>query len=254
MHYDHTVHAGNAGDVWKHFILTETARCLIARRKRLNYIESHVGYPGYLLRQDGEWEWGIGRCWERMDDLLDFSYFKIIAGMNSASMKKYPGSASIVMEIAKITGSTLQGDVWDTDLGVAAAWNDMASMKPNLRFHLGDGFAGARSLMDGSKCALLLIDPPYLDKRDASKGVDLFERAERSGWTVLWWQMMDEGNMRNLGDRFMQYSLEFAEAGLYCEKWRGANIALAGDDDLQSYVHRQSEKFLEIMSSLVPTI
>jgi 23S rRNA (adenine2030-N6)-methyltransferase len=253
MHYDHTVHAGNAGDVWKHFILTEAARCLMARRKQLNYVESHVGYPDYLLGQDGEWEGGIGRCWKRLDALLDFSYFKIIVGMNSTGLKKYPGSASIVMEVAKIAGSTLQSDIWDIDLGVADAWYDMPNINPNLRFHLGDGFAGARSLMDRNRCTLLLIDPPYLDKRDAFEAVDLFERAERSGWTVLWWQMMDAGNMRNLDDRIMQYSLEFVEAGLYCEKWKGANIALAGDDDLQSYVNRQSEKFLEIMQSLAPT-
>jgi 23S rRNA (adenine2030-N6)-methyltransferase len=254
MHYDHRVHAGNAGDVWKHFILTEASRCLMARRVQLNYFESHAGYPDYLLGQDGEWEGGIGRCWERQDVLKDFSYFGIIAGMNSAGLKKYPGSARIVMEVARIAGSSLEGDVWDIDLGVAAACHDMPKMKPNLRFHLGDGFAGVRSLIDRNKCALLLIDPPCLDRREASKAIDLFERAERSGWTVLWWQMMDAGNMRNLGDRIEQYSLEFEEAGLYCEKWRGANIALAGDDDLQNYVNKQSEKFLEIMPSLVPTI
>jgi 23S rRNA (adenine2030-N6)-methyltransferase len=252
MHYDHTAHAGNAGDVWKHFILTEAARCLMASGKQLNYVESHVGYPDYWLERDGEWEGGIGRCWERLDALLDFSYFRIIAGMNSSGVKKYPGSARIVMETARISGSILQGDVWDIDPGVAAAWHDMLEMKPNLRFHLGDGFAGARSLIDGNKCALLLIDPPYLDRRDASKAVDLFERAERLGWTVLWWQMMDAANMPNTGGRIEQYSLEFVEAGLYCEKWRGANIALAGDDDLQSYVNKQSEKFLEIMPSPVP--
>jgi 23S rRNA A2030 N6-methylase RlmJ len=183
---------------------------------------------------------------------LDFSYFKIIAGVNSSGLKKYPGSARIVMEMARISGSTLQGDVWDIDPEVAAAWHNMPEMKPNLRFHLGDGFAGVRSLIDGNKCALLLIDPPYLDRKDASEAVDLFERAERSGWTVLWWQMMDAGNMLNFGDRIEQYSLEFVKAGLYCEKWRGANIALAGDADLQNYVNKQSEKFLEFMPSPVP--
>ena len=28
-HYDHRVHAGNAGDVWKHFLLLEAADCLL---------------------------------------------------------------------------------------------------------------------------------------------------------------------------------------------------------------------------------
>ena len=56
-HYDHRTHAGNAGDVWKHFILAEVADYLLSKRKILTYIESHVGYPRYNLCSSGELGW-----------------------------------------------------------------------------------------------------------------------------------------------------------------------------------------------------
>jgi 23S rRNA (adenine2030-N6)-methyltransferase len=250
MDYDHRVHAGNAGDVWKHFILAEAAEFLLAKRNKLIYAESHVGYPEYLLEQDGEWQEGIGRCWERQDDLLDFSYFKIIESMNSSALKKYPGSARIVMEVAKNSGSILDADVWDIDWKVATAWHNVPKPKfGRLRFHLGDGYAGVRSMIDANECALLLLDPPYLDRRDSIEAIDILDSAERRGWTVLWWQMMDIGKTHDMCCKFKQYPLEFAKVGLSCGKWKGANITLSGDDDLQNYVKEQSEKFQELMRS-----
>jgi 23S rRNA (adenine2030-N6)-methyltransferase len=45
-HYDHRVHAGNAGDVWKHFLLLEAANYLLDSDSSLVYAESHVDAPG----------------------------------------------------------------------------------------------------------------------------------------------------------------------------------------------------------------
>ncbi len=253
MSYDHRVHAGNAGDVWKHLILAEVAEFFLARRNRLIYAESHVGYPEYSLKQNGEWQEGIGRCWERLDALLDFRYFKIIKRMNSTALRKYPGSARIVMEVARDAGSTLEADVWDNDWKVAASWCDGPDLKfGRLRFHLGDGFAGVRSLLERKVWSLLLLDPPYLDKGDFAEAIDILNKAEKQGWTVLCWQMMDIENRIHMSRRIKQYPLEFAKVGLGCGKWRGANIILAGDDDLHNYLSQQSEKLQELMASPEP--
>jgi 23S rRNA (adenine2030-N6)-methyltransferase len=255
MSYDHRVHAGNAGDVWKHFILAEVAEFLLAKENKLNYAESHVGYPEYLLEQNGEWQEGIGRCWERLDALLDFSYFKIIKSMNtkSSALEKYPGSARIVMEVARDGGSILEAEVWDTDQKVATSWRDMPKLKfGHLRFHLGDGFAGARSILDRNECALLLLDPPYLDRRDAAEAIEILNKAERRRWTVLCWQMMDIEELPEMNRRIKHYPLEFAKIVLSCGKWKGANIILAGDEDLHNYVSKKSEKFLGVMPSPEP--
>lgn len=253
MCYDHRIHAGNAGDVWKHLILAETAKFLLTRRNNLIYAESHVGYPEYLLEKNGEWQEGIGRCWGRLDALLDFSYFRIVKGINLCDLKKYPGSARIVMEVASAAGSILEADVWDTNWNVAASWRGLPNQKSiYLRFHSGDGFSGVGSLIDKNEFALLLLDPPYLDKRDFAEAIDILNKAEKRGWAVLCWQMMDIEEFYDPNPRIKQYHLEFSKIGLACGKWRGTNIIMAGDEDLHNYLSRQSEKFLELMSCTEP--
>jgi len=71
--YDHRVHAGNAGDVWKHFLLLEVADYFLIPDGRLIYAETHVGRPTYALHMPGEWEGGIGKLWPIRSLLKNFA-------------------------------------------------------------------------------------------------------------------------------------------------------------------------------------
>jgi 23S rRNA (adenine2030-N6)-methyltransferase len=276
MSYTHKDHAGNAGDVWKHLILAEAANYLLAKEGRLIYAESHVGFPFYSLAnsgelkgdypglqgEPGEWNWGIGRCWGRIDDLMDFGYFRIISEMNPTGLQTYPGSATLTLRLAKDIGSEIEADLWDVDPEVYSSWQDNPPKESeNLRVHLGDGFSGANSLIAGSlgsrRPGLLLIDPPYLENQDLQKSEDLFNKAAISGWTVLLWQMIDPHavlkSLLNSGEYEFskgKYSIDFLNIGLSCAKWPGASIYLAGCADLVGYINRRARKFLDIMRLL----
>lgn len=242
--YDHRLHTGNAGDVWKHLLLAEVADHLLAERKTILYAESHVGYPEYSLPVRGEWEGGIGRCWPHISALKNFCYFRIVGDMNPQGLVSYPGSASLVLEAAKRHGADIDAEIWDIDLRVAAAWHG----DPGVNFHLGDGFAGVRSLLDLSPPGLLLIDPPYLDEKDAVQAVDLLRAARKADWIVLWWQMMGaktlhQGSLRS-------YPLRFSDAGLDGGRWQGAVVAVAGaDESLAEHLGGRFRRFLKIMRS-----
>jgi 23S rRNA (adenine2030-N6)-methyltransferase len=248
MRYNHRNHAGNAGDVWKHFILAEVAEYLLAKEKNLVYIESHVGYPEYALEKPGEWQNGISNCWKRLDVLKEFSYFGILNNMNPSGLMNYPGSAVLVLKATEKVGFGLKADVWDINPEVAASWHDIALPGADkFRFHLGDGFSGVRSLMDSSDPALLLIDPPYLEKRDLERAVDLLKRGARSRWTVLWWQMADVDAIPKKYCNVKMYSANFSDFGMSCDKWRGAAMILSGSDDLRDHVNQRAKNFLRIM-------
>lgn len=248
MYYDHTSHAGNAGDVWKHFILAEVAYRLMTTEKRLNYIESHVGHSEYSLDQTGEWLDGIGRCWDHPALIKEFSYFRILAKMNPGGLRKYPGSARLVAEISRETGSVLEADIWDINPGVEASWQSAAQFgSDKFRFHIGDGFKGVKSLINKFQPVLLLIDPPYLNRRDFAKASDLFKIAKTFNWTALWWQMKDFNAVVEPYCNLKSYSINFAEAGLSCGKWIGATMALVGDDNLQDYIYNRCQIFIKIM-------
>ena len=247
MHkYDHRVHAGNAGDVWKHFLLLEAADFLLTRDSRLVYAESHVGRPGYDLSTSGEWEGGIGKLWPILPRLRSFCYFDILADLNPHGLRRYYGSTRLVLEAAKRKGSMLQVEIWDIDEQVRAAWQGYSE----IAFHLGDGFFGIRSLLDYSPPGLLLIDPPNIDPTEANLAEKLLGAAKEKGWIVLWWSMIGQDTFPS--DHFKIYSIRFSEIGLNCSNWKGCSIALAGPDDLNEYLKRRIREFLKIMNSTEP--
>jgi 23S rRNA (adenine2030-N6)-methyltransferase len=263
--YDHRVHAGNAGDVWKHFLLLEAADHLLEPGGKFVYAESHAGRPEYVLSAPGEWEGGIGKIWPLLPFLEGFSYFKILAELNSASPSvpifkplTYPGSTCFIYELARKRGANLQACVWDDDADVAGSWKSFAARARATRsipqskivFHQGDGFAGVLSCLSISPPGLLFIDPAYIAPEDAALAEKLLQRAKDLGWIVLWWYMMDIQTAPEGLDRF---ELLFPQAGLDCGKWKGAVIAFAGDDSdrydrLISHINQQIRKFFQILN------
>jgi len=259
-YYDHRVHAGNAGDVWKHFLLLEAANCLLDPDSSLIYAESHVGRPYYALRAPGDWEGGIGRIWSLLPSLLNFSYFRILSELNQGVQKRdpgslfYPGSAQLIFELAQRKGAALRADVWDLDSAVEKSWQEISSqdkspqsaLRSRLTFHQGDGFLGALSRLAGSPAGLLFIDPPYIKPDDAWFAGNLLQKAKDRGWIVLWWYMMD---MKTVPDGLETFELHFSDVGLDGGRWKGAVMAYAGPDGVQSdrlldHLHRQTEDFM----------
>ena len=261
-HYDHRVHAGNAGDVWKHFLLLEAADCLLDIDGSLVYAESHVGRPEYALRAPGDWEGGIGKIRPLLPSLGNFCYFKILADLNPERISRpilYPGSACLIYELAKRKGTNLQADVWDNDSCVAISWESFtlgaaaksAGPFPSAKivFHQGDGFLGVLSSLHRSPPGLLFIDPPYLDPQDARLAEKLLQRARERGWIVLCWYMID---MKTRLEGLPTFELRFLEVGLEGGRMKGANVAFAGGecerfDLLISHMHRQIEKFIRVL-------
>ena len=284
-HYNHRVHAGNAGDVWKQFLLLEAADCLLDPDGRLVYAESHVGRPEYALRVQGDWEGGIGKIWPLLPTLRNFCYFDILTDLNPESPSfvpswepvfgstsapilsplLYPGSARLIYELAKRKGANLQADVWDNDSSVASSWESFSqaaaakstgSFPPaKIVFHQGDGFLGVLSRLRRSPAGLLFIDPPYIDPEDVLLARKLLQRAKDMGWIVLWWYMMDT-DTKTAPDDLQTFELQFAEAGLEGGRWKGAVVAFAGGDSerfdhLISHMHRQIEEFTRILKRQV---
>ncbi len=263
--YDHRVHAGNAGDVWKHFLLLEAADCLLEPGGSLIYAESHAGRPEYVLRSPGDWEGGIGKIWPFLPSLRNFPYFDILADLNkdsqsivSPSLIIYPGSIRLIDELARRKGANLQANVWDNDADVAGSWESFTQAAESMGslpsagivFHQGDGFTGMMSRLCRSPPGLLFIDPAYIDPEDAPLAVKLLQEAKDLGWIVLWWYMMD---MQTAPEGLDKFELQFSEAGLDGGKWKGAAVAFVGEDSdrydrLISHMHQQIKKFIRLLN------
>jgi 23S rRNA (adenine2030-N6)-methyltransferase len=264
--YDHRVHAGNAGDVWKHFLLMEAADWLLKGSNRLIYAESHAGRPHYPLKAPGEWEEGIGRIWHLLPSLQSFAYFRILCKLNppyslASEERLYPGSVLQIHELARIKEAELQAEIWDSHPSVAASWQDFLSqeslpsilVRPGISFHFSDGFSGllpylSRPSSDSSPC-LLFIDPPYVEAQDVHMAERLMQKARDAGWTVLWWYMTDEMTAPAAMDAL---EIDFDQMGLYGGRWKGAGVAVAGSESsqLSGLVHHLQQKGEELIRML----
>ncbi len=254
--YDHREHVGNAGDVWKHFLLLEVANCLLTPDSSLVYAESHVGRPKYALKPSGDWESGIGRIWPALPLLKDFPYFDILAEFNSIEslrplqIKCYPGSALLVAELARRKKADLLIDIWDIDPAVGAAWNEYLDHLP-ISFHLDDGFSGAMSLLKRSPPGLLFIDPPFTSPGDKEAAEELFCTAISLGWTVLCWHMMatiPKETSSSFPDQSIEFSIKFSRIGLEYAGAEGCSIRAASPDEtIIPRIYARVKAFLQII-------
>ncbi|HPJ30361.1 MAG TPA: 23S rRNA (adenine(2030)-N(6))-methyltransferase RlmJ [Methanothrix sp.] len=236
MGYDHRRHAGNAGDVWKHLILAEVADHLLGGGVRV-YVESHAGRPEYRLRPGGEWEGGIGRLWPCPEPLAKYRHLQILGERNSRGLERYPGSASIVLELADRRGVALEAELWDKSPEVERAWRsrEWSEGTSTRHFHLGDGFSGVSDLLDRlKKPALLLIDSPYLEKSEASLVEDLISKSSKAGWVALSWQPADLVHRLRPDCNLREFELSFEEVGLESHPLKGASMILAWDGEATS--------------------
>jgi 23S rRNA A2030 N6-methylase RlmJ len=173
--------------------------------------------------------------------------------LNPKGLRLYPGSVRIVQEIARRHGLELHGlelhaEVWDIDPEVARAWANYRN-REGIASHRGDGFAGVLSLLARSPPGLLLIDPPYVDPKDASLAENLFSEAMERGWTVLWWSMMSLDIIPQ-SSRVERFSLGFAEAGMECGRWDGASMVLHGaDPSLIERVRGQAAALIKVLNN-----
>lgn len=248
MNYDHGPHAGNAGDVWKHLILAETADHLFQDEMRI-YVESHVGFPEYRLSRGGEWEGGVGRCGSKLESLSTFPYFQILSEANPKNLELYLGSARLVLELARLRGQNIRAELWDQSPLVARSWSRHDERGFQVSLHQGDGFFGAMELAEERDFALLLIDPPYIDERDAKAAEDLLSAAVKAGWVALCWYMTDQNEPPRPSIPFETFCLRFKDAGLEGGRWEGAAVIVAGGDrSLIGWLERRTNEFLEVLT------
>ncbi len=254
--YDHRAHVGNAGDVWKHFLLLEVANCLLTPDSSLVYAESHVGRPKYALKPSGDWESGIGRIWPALPLLKDFPYFNILAEFNSIEslsslqIEFYPGSALLVAELAKRKKADLLINIWDIDPAVGAAWNECLDHSP-ISFHLDDGFSGVMSLLKSSSPGLLFIDPPFTSPEEKEAAEEIFCTAKSLGWTVLCWHMMatiPKEIPSSFSDQSIEFFVKFSRIGLEYAGAEGCSIRVASPDGtLIPRISARIKAFLQII-------
>lgn len=173
MNYRHIFHAGNFGDVFKHWILTLLLRSLHRKETPFFYMETHAGAGRYDLmsqpaRKTGEHRDGVERLWRVVVSAEFENYLAAVRAVNTdlgsnygalPSLRTYPGSPLIAVGLARAQDRLV---LFECEAHAHAALQAEFARDRRVAVHHADGYTGLKSALPPHEGrGLVLIDPAY---------------------------------------------------------------------------------------------
>ncbi|MFZ5533899.1 MAG: 23S rRNA (adenine(2030)-N(6))-methyltransferase RlmJ [Pseudomonadota bacterium] len=233
--YRHRFHAGNAADVFKHWVLMLLLEHMVQKDKPFRYIDTHAGAGRYQLRTDAtaEWRGGIGCLWAAPS--LPPSLERLrnhVAQFNPAGrLEIYPGSPLWAQRLCRSQDEIRLCEWHPTDFGTLSA--DLALARDErVRCFEADGLAGLKALLPPpSRRALVMIDPPYERQDEYERVVAALEMALArfaSGVYTLWYPELASASARRLPDRLERLNVRWLRAHLHFSRARPDGLGMTG--------------------------
>ncbi|WNO08333.1 23S rRNA (adenine(2030)-N(6))-methyltransferase RlmJ [Teredinibacter sp. KSP-S5-2] len=198
LSYQHQYHAGNHGDVLKHWLLIETILYMQKKEKPFDYIDTHAGAGFYALhshfsRKTGEAEQGVLKLdWTQLPGLKNY-YQQIQVDLGAWN---YPGSPALVNQMLRRDDRS-----WLFEMH-PQTFDDLkkhCQKRKRTFIEQQDGFQGViRLLPTTSRRALVLMDPSYEVKTDYQTVLDVINKASKKmPQTVflLWYPVVDRSTI-----------------------------------------------------------
>ena len=167
MNYRHRYHAGNAADVFKHFVLCEILAALHAKPAPFCVLDSHAGAGRYCLKAPGEFELGIARARAAQASLPAAARY--FAGVDAVCARQrecvgcYPGSPLLIQHFLRPQDRAVLLELHPEE---HAALKQAIGADARIGVHRTDAWQGLKAFVPpGENRGLVLIDPPY-ERRD----------------------------------------------------------------------------------------
>ena len=169
MNYQHSYHAGNTADVFKHSILTELLLYLQKKPTPICYMETHAGEAIYDLKSNPsqktlEYEEGIKKIYlenfsKKNLDIIQ-QYLNIVKSINPTKhLDFYPGSGLIAKNLLRQDDQAI---LCELHPAVYEKLNDYFKRDKQMHVHHRDGYEALAALLPPKeKRGLVLIDPPF---------------------------------------------------------------------------------------------
>jgi len=210
LSYRHAFHAGNHADLLKHLVLVELLTYFRRKEKPFHYIDTHAGAGLYALdqgyaTQNAEYVAGIGRLWEQENLPTPLAAFReqIRACNPGPELTRYPGSPWLAGQLLRPSDRMWLFELHPRDQELLRATFSNAGKQ--VKIEGGDGFTGLKGLLPPpTRRALVLIDPPYEEKRDYARVVKLLGTALKrfaAGTYTLWYPQLQRPEAQALPGR-----------------------------------------------------
>ncbi len=184
MNYRHAFHAGNHADVLKHSTLALVLAKLNQKEKPYRVLDVHAGVGLYDLRgveavRTGEWQSGIGKMAVAFAPEVEAVLAPYRAALQGVQALRgahvYPGSPAIALQLMRAQDKLICNDLHpgEADLLRQALGGD-----ERVRITERDAVHSVKAeLPFDQRRGVVLIDPPYEDKRET----EFVVRALREG-------------------------------------------------------------------------
>lgn len=242
LSYRHAFHAGNHADVLKHMVIIQLMRYLGQKDPAYMVIDTHAGAGVYALDGDfasknAEYETGIAKLWDRKDlPAMVKEYVDLVRSLNpSGKMRYYPGSPYCaektmreqdrlrLFEMHPSEVKVLEDNFRKLEAHAAAQGQRPAARGKRVMVYRGDGFQGLKALLPPpSRRGLVLIDPPYEDKRDYTHVAQVLADALTrfpTGTYAVWYPVLHRNESRQLPERLKR---------LGAKSWLNVTLAIHG--------------------------
>lgn len=209
LSYRHAFHAGNHADALKHLIQVLLLQHLGQKDKPFWYVDTHAGAGLYALEEgyaakNAEYESGIARLWQRGDlPTAVQDYVALIRDCNpDGKLAFYPGSPLVADRVMASEGKLRLFELHPSDHRILQ--ENFAGRHRRCQIQCADGFEGIKAILPPPpRRALVLIDPPYEDKKDYQRVPQaLREGLKRfaTGVYAVWYPLLQRAEMHELPD------------------------------------------------------
>lgn len=224
LSYRHAFHAGNHADVLKHAVTIMLLRYMNQKDTPYMVVDTHAGAGVYALdggyaSKNAEYETGIAKLWGRTDlpaPLAD--YVQLVKDMNpSGKLRYYPGSPYCAEKTAREQDRIRlfelhpsEVKILDENFRKLAAHAREQGFRSTVRgtrvlVQRGNGFQGLKALLPPpSRRALVLVDPPYEDKKDYQYTIEALKDALKrfpTGMYAVWYPILQRIGSKQLPEK-----------------------------------------------------
>jgi 23S rRNA (adenine2030-N6)-methyltransferase len=221
LSYRHAFHAGNHADVLKHFVLMQVLQYAVQKDKPLWYVDTHAGAGMYALDkgyalQNAEFRDGIARLWETSELPAALAeYVALIRKLNpDGTLRYYPGSPAIAQVLLRNDDRMRLFELHTNDSKLLR--QEFLVGKPQagrqIMIETEDGFTGLKALLPPpSRRAVVLIDPPYEEKKDYQRVAEAIGDSLKrfpTGTYIVWYPMLQRPEPQQMLNKLRQLQIE----------------------------------------------
>lgn len=225
LSYRHGFHAGNHGDVLKHWVLVLCLDYLKQKDKPFFYIDTHSGSGSYSLkdayaRKTAEADDGIARLWDapKLPGILQ-PYLDQVRECNKSKLVNYPGSPALAAAMLRKGDRLRLIEMHGSDL---VALQKRFARDRRVKVLEGDGFVTVKGLVPPeTRRGLVLMDPSYEIKSDYNQVLKAMNECLKrfvTGQYLVWYPLINSVSAQRFSEQLQK---------LPCENWLDVQLKVS---------------------------